>query len=394
LSFFFAAGYSLNDESNTCFFTAGGTPANGTITLAYESVLHPVQVGVYYEASAYLNTYRTGNTHVDIQFLNAAGTVVGTIAGTNCAATAAVGTYLVNYCRSGAIGVAPATSANARLVVSTTHNGSGLDPYIFWVRSYLGEASSTQEDLTEWGPAGITEITGGMIKTDAIVSRTIAADAITSAKIAANTIVAGDIATGTITADRMNVSTLSAITADLGSITAGSITGVTATFGSAVTLNSSGIEITSGSGTEDKVRWTDGSAIYTSGGLFQIQAPSSTDIVLAANLEQVRWTPTGELWASNGDLGTSSVPWSNIFVTNARVTGLGGSGTNRFVCHDNDGDLYSSATTCDGSAPASSPEVLALQREVQELREQIQQLMALIPGATPATAHLPAGAKQ
>jgi len=107
--------------------------------------------------------------------------------------------------------------------------------------------------------AGVTNIHGGNIQTGTITAGSIAAntitgsqiaaDAITSAHIAAGTITASDIAgrsltadriavgaltsteiaANTITADRLNIGALSAITANLGTVTAGAITGVSIT---------------------------------------------------------------------------------------------------------------------------------------------------------------------
>lgn len=69
-----------------------------------------------------------------------------------------------------------------------------------------------------------TNIDGARIVAGSIVAANIAAGTITAAKIAAGTITANEIATGTITAANMNVSQLSAIAADMGSITAGTVT--------------------------------------------------------------------------------------------------------------------------------------------------------------------------
>jgi hypothetical protein len=67
-------------------------------------------------------------------------------------------------------------------------------------------------------------IAAGNIVSGTITATQIAANTITASQIAANTITASQIAAGTITATQMTVSTLSAISANLGSITAGTIT--------------------------------------------------------------------------------------------------------------------------------------------------------------------------
>jgi hypothetical protein len=120
-------------------------------------------------------------------------------------------------------------------------------------------------------------ITASQIAANAITTSELAADSVTSAKIVAGTIVASDIATGTITADRMNVSTLSAITANLGTVTAGTINGVTiiggsitAGGGSEVFMDNDGIQIESGTGVANKIKFSDGSQIYDSSGTLEL----------------------------------------------------------------------------------------------------------------------------
>ena len=142
-------------------------------------------------------------------------------------------------------------------------------------------------------------ITGDITATSGNVINAIAAGAITSTHIAANTITAADIAAGTITAtelaansvtaDEIDVSTLSAISADLGTVTAGSITGGTidgatiyAGSGDEVTLDSSGITLTSGIYTANRMKWTDGSYIQSVDDSMYLG--SSASLVVAADV--------------------------------------------------------------------------------------------------------------
>lgn len=67
-----------------------------------------------------------------------------------------------------------------------------------------------------WKYTGTVEINGGKIK----------ADTITATQIAGRTITAAQIASGTITANEIKVNSLSALSADLGTVTAGTVTGV------------------------------------------------------------------------------------------------------------------------------------------------------------------------
>lgn len=96
----------------------------------------------------------------------------------------------------------------------------------------------TSDQIKELEAAKLTgQITTTQITDGAISTPKLEAGGVTTEKIAANTIVAGDIAGetitgeqikgGTITGAKMSVSELSAITANLGTITAGTITGAT-----------------------------------------------------------------------------------------------------------------------------------------------------------------------
>lgn len=189
-----------------------------------------------------------------------------------------------------------------------------------------------------------------LIKTDAISARTIAANAITTDKLSA----------GSVTASKISVTQLSAISADVGTLTGGVIDGVTVRAGSGdeVTLDSSGISLTAGTGSTNSVKWTDGSAIRSSGDTLSLLSDSSINLLGGGSGTINLNVPSGTI-----DLDSSTV---NVSVL--------GSGTARFVCHNN-GDLYSSATTCDGSAPAPL-EVAALQREVAALRAELAAMAA------------------
>jgi hypothetical protein len=165
---------------------------------------------------------------------------------------------------------------------------------------------------------------------------------------------------------------------NLGTITAGTITGVSATFGGSggeVTLNSSGITITSGTDQQDRIKWDNGSLIETFGSVLYLEG--SNAIALTTGIEEVRWD--GGQWTAtdSDDLGNNSSPWRKLYVNSVRVQGLDGGG-NQDVCVDNSGDLY----TCGAAVPAPAPlaaHIAALEQEVAELRAQVQQLLANRP---------------
>ena len=78
--------------------------------------------------------------------------------------------------------------------------------------------------MTNLSTTGQTSIDGGNIKTRTITAAKIASGTITATQIAANTITGAKIASKTITADKISVTSLSALTANLGTVTAGSLT--------------------------------------------------------------------------------------------------------------------------------------------------------------------------
>lgn len=266
----------------TCYLYNPGTPAANTVT-SVSGELVDVIPGNRYEASAYVGNHRGAQIDVYIEWVDSAGALLGfSAAGPSC--IGAVGGQLLNgYCRTGVIATAPTGAAKATIYIQQVHDGINGGTYLFFVRTFFGEATSNQAELSQWGPAGLTEITGGMIRTgsvdanritantitasqiaggtitaaeiaastitaakiaagtitgtqiagdtitgahiaaNAITASELDADSVTSAKIQAGTIVASDIAANTITADRLSVSSLSAISANLGSITGGSI---------------------------------------------------------------------------------------------------------------------------------------------------------------------------
>ncbi len=277
--------WSMNNEPGVCYWFANGTPANGTQTIAYYTPSGGTGVSVLaghrYEASVYLGSAAGSGPlapapFVFLQFLDLSGAAIGGV-GQGNACSVAAGNDFNAWCRSGIIALAPAGSRFVRVGVQQNYIGTTGSPYTTTVRWYLGEAKPNQTELSDWSPAGATEIIGGLIKTDTLDARVIqanaitadkiaagaitadkitagtitgdkiAADAITSAHIAAGTIVASDIATGTITADRLNVTALSAITANLGSVTAGSMSAVSITGGTISGTTITGVNISASS---------------------------------------------------------------------------------------------------------------------------------------------------
>lgn len=149
---------------------------------------------------------------------------------------------------------------------------------------------------------------------------------------------------------------------NLGTITAGSIAGVTAVFGPSgeVTLNSSGITLVNGTGAPNKIKWNDGSTAYSSGDTLWFEVDDRVAILAQNDIVLDPGRDGSGFVQINGSAGP-------------RITPFAGSG-DLFVCTNNSGDLYASATICAPPAPSANTHVAALEREVAELRAAVQQL--------------------
>lgn len=106
-----------------------------------------------------------------------------------------------------------------------TLNVTELDAKVVVAESITGDKIAA-ETITGTKIAGTT-ITGDKIAGTTITGDKIVGGTITGDKVAATTITGSNIAADTITADKMSVTQLSAITADLGEVTAGTVTGAT-----------------------------------------------------------------------------------------------------------------------------------------------------------------------
>lgn len=127
------------------------------------------------------------------------------------------------------------------------------------------------------------------------------------------TISGGKITTGSITADKLSVGTLSAITADLGTVTAGSLTGVTITGGN-TTLDGNGITLAAGSGTSQRIKWTDGSDIW--GGSNFLWLNANAVVALHSGSAQAQWNNDASFTGHNAgcSLGASWAVWDHLYI--------------------------------------------------------------------------------
>ena len=173
---------------------------------------YPCQPGQCFEAHALLLPHRCqGRVH--LVFYDSTQAVVGEFTGGFAAnpATPANAWSLTDYSQSWCIGQAPAAAFWVRFYVHAEPiSGHADDPYLFWTRAYLGPANPNQTEPSDWAPGGITEIDGGVIRTDTILARHIAAGQITAEELAAGAVTAGKVAANAITANEIAANSVTA----------------------------------------------------------------------------------------------------------------------------------------------------------------------------------------
>lgn len=186
----------------------------------------PVKGGQRYEVSAYISAHRCSAV-IYIFWHNAAGTYLSEGAySTTITTSQANTTSIKDFSRAVGFVTAPATAAQARVVIRGTCTGAS-DPYIFCSMMYMGEANPNQTEYTPWSEGGVTTITGTGIET----------------------------------------TNLSAISSDLGAVTAGSMN----INGRFIVNSSGGVSITSaGSGQRTEIDGN-GLRVYDTGGTLRVR---------------------------------------------------------------------------------------------------------------------------
>lgn len=212
--------------------------ADGQVTSAKTSIaaINPT--------SGEINANKVGTTQIDTSAVTAAKIASGAVTANKLTTynfVLSAGAFSNNSPSSGRI-----AWSSCKVVYNGTEytitNGSCLstNKHVYWQLSnptvfsasdtlpalgnddFLVAFNSSGTALLVWNS---TIVNGNRITTGSISATQIAAHAITANEIAASTITANEIAAATITAAKMNVSQLSAISADLGTITAGTVTG-------------------------------------------------------------------------------------------------------------------------------------------------------------------------
>jgi multidrug efflux pump subunit AcrA (membrane-fusion protein) len=155
---------------------------------------YSITPGKRYEFSVYLFGLRCkGGPR--IQWFDSTGTLISEATSNDYTfgSPASPARLISAYQRVGIFATAPANATSAKIFIQKGPTLSGTDSYLWIARPLFSEALANQTEFSTWQPGGATSIQGGSI------------------------------VTGSIAADRLNVTNLSAISANLGSITAGSI---------------------------------------------------------------------------------------------------------------------------------------------------------------------------
>lgn len=228
------------------------------------------------------------NVRCTIDWRNSSNTTLGTASGTPVLAV------LGDWVRATVTATAPAGVQDVRVQLEVTGTGTTADVYYVDAAQFeegrLVTAFAPKPD--EVLPQTIGGASGGShIITGSVAAGDLVANSITAAQVAAGTLTATQIQAGSITADRLNVTQLSAIAANLGTITAGTITGATirtAVSGARVELSGSsfkkydaggniavsvdatnGLDLLAGTAalteTDRRIRWLDGSGNEVAG---------------------------------------------------------------------------------------------------------------------------------
>jgi hypothetical protein len=153
-----------------------------------------------------------------IDWLDASGANVGSVTLDSIAASASTtsATSLADLTTIWGTATAPAGAASTHFsVVMTNTSGATIaNPFAHCTRAYFGRGITGQTEMSPWAPGGITQISGGVIKSNTIVGRNIAGTTITGDKMVANTITAAQVAAGTLTTTEIATGTIKATNLD------------------------------------------------------------------------------------------------------------------------------------------------------------------------------------
>jgi hypothetical protein len=165
--------------------------------------------------------------------------------------TATDGKTLAQYQVLWKAALAPAGAATVQLAIQMENDG-GADitgtnaSAVYFTQAALGFSVNPVTECPVWSPGGVTQIEGGVIKSNSIVTRNLAAGAVTANEIAANTITAGNIASATITGGNIAAGTITAANLVAGTITSNEIAAATITAANIAAATITGAKLVSG----------------------------------------------------------------------------------------------------------------------------------------------------
>jgi predicted phage tail protein len=225
----------------------------------------PVVPGDVVEVQALMATQTTSQGIIYLRFYDASNVAIGVYAYTVHTGTGpANGQVRANYTRVGGRATAPANSAYA-IVFVRLNNGSGgtiSNPFLVVTQIAYGLApNSSVTELSPWAPGGVTQISGGVIRTGSIQARSIAAGTITATEIAASTITGAKVAAGTITGSNIAANTISAANIVGATITAAEIAANTITAAKIAAGTLTAATLAAGAITASKLTITAGSVL-------------------------------------------------------------------------------------------------------------------------------------
>ena len=179
------------NQPSTAISNLNITARNGNDTIRD----FPVLPGKKYEAFAYVRSWKCV-ARVQLNFLDANGASINFAAAAIQSAPNATTTPIKSlsaFEKLGGIVTAPANAAAVRFMIRLDNVAGETGGDFMFTRAYLSQAGDFQTELSDWQVGGATQIAGGAI------------------------------VTSSLTADKINVQQLSAISANLGHVTAGSM---------------------------------------------------------------------------------------------------------------------------------------------------------------------------
>lgn len=174
---------------------------DGAYNAILASVAFAVTPSTRYEFSAYTGAHRA-NVYLRMYFYNAAGVIVHAPFSDYNMQEASGGVALATYKRIGGFGNAPATAASARLFfVKDPTTAGNADSYGMIAYPFVAEAKPNQTRFAPWGPSGLgTRITPAGITTPSLSAISANLGTITAGHLDVGTIFAGS-----IRADRVDI---------------------------------------------------------------------------------------------------------------------------------------------------------------------------------------------